>query len=357
MPEPKFLTEENLGAFLGELDVSRKYGNVLAGETTLWKPIEDVPAEQIAAGLRAQRPVNSFKGVLMPARELVARYGEAEGEDPLDVAARQTIALVGVRGCELRALAYLDSVMLEEPQEPFYRARREQMTIIAVDCTAPCPTCFCNLLGGRPHPEKLFDVNLSPVEGGYVAEAGSEKGTELLEKCRGLLIDAAENHLAQKEAMRQKAAEQLEQQNAEYSIPEDIKESLPQSIDGRFWRRELSLCVQCGGCTAVCPTCYCFLLYDKRADGKAYERARVWDSCQFTGYSVMAGPPGTRKPDPRRNHMSKFQHRFAHKFWYDPINWGVFGCVGCGRCSQTCPGAIDPRRVLSEVKKELVEHG
>ena len=357
MPEPKFLAEANLGAFLGGLDAARKYANVLVEDVSLWKPLEGVPAEQVAAGLRAQRPLNPFKSVLMPARELVARYGEAEGEDPLETACRQAVALVGVRGCECRALAYLDSVMLSEPEEPFYKARRGQMTVISVDCAQPSAACFCNLLGDSPYPEKLFDVNLSPIDGGYVAEAGSEKGAELLQKSERILAQASQSHLAQKQAMRQKATQQLDEQNAEYGLPEDIKESLPQSIEGRFWRHEMSLCVQCGGCTAVCPTCYCFLLYDRQADGEAYERTRVWDSCQFTGYSVMAGPPGTRKPDPRRSHLSKFQHRFAHKFWYDPVNWGVLGCVGCGRCGQTCPGGIDLRRALTEVKEELVEHG
>jgi ferredoxin len=63
----------------------------------------------------------------------------------------------------------------------------------------------------------------------------------------------------------------------------------------------------------------------------------------------MAGPPGTVKPDPRRDHMSKFQRRFAHKFWHDVLVNQMLGCVGCGRCIETCPGLIDLRRIITAI--------
>jgi len=339
------------------LDAASKFTNALVEETALWKSFDEVEPEHVSAGLRGERPINPFKSVLLPNRELIARYGESDQEDPLRQAAARTIALVGVRGCECRALGYLDGVMYDDPApDPFYKARRENTTVISVDCVEPCASCFCDLLGEKPYAEKLFDVNLSPVEGGYVVEAGSEKGTELLEKSQDLFSEATPEHLEMKGRMRQRAAEQLREQNSRYSVPDEVKEKLPQTVEAPFWRHELGFCVQCGGCTAVCPTCYCFLLYDREAGPARFERGRAWDSCQFSGYAVMAGPAGGLKPDPRRSHMSKFQHRFEHKFWYDPLNWGTLGCVGCGRCAQTCPGAIDLRRVLSEINSERVEH-
>ncbi|KPK61955.1 MAG: hypothetical protein AMK73_07200 [Planctomycetes bacterium SM23_32] len=186
--------------------------------------------------------------------------------------------------------------------------------------------------------------------------AGTEAGERVLSEAASLLRDATAEQLEARRAMRDAARERLETQNADYDFPEDWAANLPETLDELFWRMELARCVQCGGCTNVCPQCYCFLLVDQRVGEDAYERAREWDSCQFTGYSEMAGPPGTVKPDPRREHMSKFQHRFAHKFWYSPLMLGALGCVGCGRCGDTCPGAIDLRRVLSNVNKELAEH-
>ena len=354
MAERKFLPETHLAEFIGSLPARSKFVNTSAQQSSVWKAPDKAHPERMSEGLRRARPFNSFKSALLPAREVLARYGARELEDPLDEAAERTVALVGVRGCESRALAYLDKVMLSEPvADPFYAARRRNTIIVCVDCAQAASTCFCNLLGEKAYAEGLFDVNLSPVKEGYLLEAGSDRGREILEASRNLLSEVTGAHLEELEAMRAAAAEQLERQNAEYRFPEDIKDALPKTIEEVFWRSELSECVQCGGCVAVCPTCYCFLLYDRQAGAEGYERVRVWDCCQFTGYTPMAGPPGTRKPDPRRTHMNKFQHRFAHKFWYDPTNWGVLGCVGCGRCGETCPGSIDLRRVLSAVKEKV----
>lgn len=357
MSAARFLPDENLPELLRLLPGERKVANVQSDGSELWEHVEAAQPAEVNAGLRAARPFYSAKSVLMPVSEVIARYGRAEG-DPLDEAAQATMAVIGVRGCECRALAYLDKVMLDEPMaDPFYEARRKNATIVGVDCALAADSCFCNLLGETAYPEVNFDVNLSPIGGGFLVEAGSEKGELVMAEAAPLLSDATAEQVAERDAMRRKTAEQLASQNADYDFPEDFVESLPTTLEELFWRVELGNCVQCGGCTAVCPQCYCFLMFDRGAGEGAYERARAWDSCQFTGYSQMAGPPGTVKPDPRRDHMSKFQHRFAHKFWYNPLMMGILGCVGCGRCADTCPGGIDLRKVLSQVNKEYARHG
>jgi sulfhydrogenase subunit beta (sulfur reductase) len=322
-------------------------------ETRLWLPIEEVSDAEVAAGLRSARPVNSFKAMLMPSRELVARYGKPDLAGPLAGLAGRTLTLVGMRGSECRALGYLDKVMLADPTpDPFYQARRSGTTIISVDCVDPCGSCFCNLLGEKAYAEANFDVNLSPVEGGYVVTAGSEKGAGLMRAGGASLQPASPDRLGQKEEGRRRGAQKLEEQNAEHASTsaEDLAGLFDGSSAEDFWFDELALCVQCGGCTAVCPTCYCFLLHDLDAGSGEFQRVREADSCQFTGYTIMAGPPGTAKPDPRHTHMDKFRRRFAHKFWHDVTVNGMLGCVGCGRCIETCPGAIDLRRVISSIK-------
>jgi Fe-S oxidoreductase len=41
-----------------------------------------------------------------------------------------------------------------------------------------------------------------------------------------------------------------------------------------------------------------------------------------------------------------------HKFAYLPENVGLYGCVGCGRCIQSCPVQLDIRQVLQRVQRE-----
>ncbi len=355
MSEAKFLPGDRLVEFLGSVPGDRKLVNTSSEEGPVWGELSEAEPAEVAAGLRAARPFYSFKNVLMPASELVARYGRAD-DDPLEEVSKLTVAVIGVRGCECRALAYLDKVMFDEPMaDPFYAIRRENSFILAVDCAVAAESCFCNLLGEGPYPEANYDLNLSPIQDGFLVQAGSEKGQQLLADAGSPLSDATDAQLEERDAMRRKAAEQLSGQNTDYDFPDDFAAALAPTLEEMFWRTELSTCVQCGGCTAVCPTCYCFLLFDQATGEGAYERGRVWDSCQFTGYSEMAAAPGLAKPDPRREHMSKFQHRFAHKFWYSPLTLGLLGCVGCGRCSETCPGAIDLRRVLSQANKAYAE--
>jgi len=357
MADELFLSEESLRRLLDSIDCSRKAVNARIesdseriGSTSLWLPLDEATDQQVSGGLRAARPVNSFKGVLLPPRELVARYGKAESADPLQELAGESVALIGMRACECRALGYLDRVMLGEPTaDPFYEERRAGCVVISVDCALAAESCFCDLYGEKAYPESGFDLNLSPVPGGYIVTAGSDAGQKILEQNLERLAPATEDQLKAQGEVREKTAEQLAAQNADYSPAGDLAQNLPQTLDEVFWSTELAECVQCGGCTAVCPTCYCFLLCDSQEGPGSYSRSRVWDSCQFTGYSEMAGPPGTRKPDPRRDHMSKLQRRFAHKLWHDVKVNNMFGCMGCGRCRETCPGAIDLRRVITRI--------
>jgi ferredoxin len=356
MAEAKFVADDRLVDLLKLLPGDRTAANAMVDEARVWVGLEDATAEEVLAGLRGARPFYSAKSVLMPASEVVARYGRAEG-DPLEEAEQISMAIVGVRGCECRALTYLDRIMLDDPMaDPFYEVRRKNATIVGVDCAVAADSCFCNLLGDAAYPEVNYDLNLSPVEGGFLVEAGTEKGEQVLDQAASLLQEASAEQVEQREAMREQTRRQLEEQNGEYEMPEDWAAALPETLEELFWRTELARCVQCGGCTNVCPQCYCFMLSDQQIEEGAYERAREWDSCQFTGYSEMAGPPGTTPPDPRREHITKFQHRFAHKFWYNPLMLGILGCVGCGRCGDTCPGAIDLRRVLSNVSREFAKH-
>jgi len=354
----RFVPDARLVDLLRLIPADRRLSNIQSDGLQVWAALEEAKPAEVTAGLRGARPFYSAKSVLMPAAEVIVRYGRAAQGDPLDEAAHVAVAVIGARGCECRALSYLDRIMLDEPMaDPFYQARRNAATIVGVDCAAAADSCFCNLLRQPAYPDGGFDLSLSPIEGGVLAAVGTPKGERILASAAGLTRDATPQELQQREAMRRRCAEQLGGQNAEYGFPEDFAGSLPATLGELLWRVELANCVQCGGCTAVCPQCYCFLLSDKAVAKDAYERARLWDSCQFTGYSEMAGPPGTLKPDPRRDHMSKFQHRFAHKFWYNPLTLGVLGCVGCGRCGDTCPGAIDLRRVLTQVSRAYARHG
>ena len=60
-------------------------------------------------------------------------------------------AFIGVRACELQAIAVQDRVFLgDEHADPSYRARREAAFIVAVNCGQAGGTCFCASMGAGP---------------------------------------------------------------------------------------------------------------------------------------------------------------------------------------------------------------
>ena len=299
----------------------------------------------VSPTLREPRGSTSFKSFCLPPRQLVARYSSTV-KDNGGIRPVPARLIVGARACERRALRYLDTVFGAPPEpDPLYRAYRDSLLLITVDCIRPHPNCFCNLVDGKPHADGDFDVNLTPISGGYVVEAGSPAGKAFLARVADLLTPATAEQAAEREHVRQEAKRLLSEQNADYDLPQQPAEIPAPQPDDERWDRLGAGCVECGACTQICPTCHCFSLADRRRDGATYERVRSWDSCLWAGYSRMAGATGM-KPNPRARFRSRFANRFLHKFVWSLEQWNALGCVGCGRCFDACPGAIDVRRVL-----------
>src|SRR5262245_2261040 len=62
-------------------------------------------------------------------------------------------ALLGVRSCELHAIAVQDRAFLGRDgrfTDPFYAQSRERLFLIAVECEEPAGTCFCTSMGTGP---------------------------------------------------------------------------------------------------------------------------------------------------------------------------------------------------------------
>ena len=113
------------------------------------------------------------------------------------------------KSCDLASFKVMDYVYGQEPfHDPFYLAKRESALIISSDCTCYGETCFCVAIGILPYPTEGFDINLSEVEGGYVAEAGSGKGEKIIKEYFKL-FQAAEHHIEKRDSNRKKLKEDL----------------------------------------------------------------------------------------------------------------------------------------------------
>jgi ferredoxin len=111
---------------------------------------------------------------------------------------------------------------------------------------------------------------------------------------------------------------------------------LSTAYDHPLWEELGERCLACGSCTNVCPTCYCFNVFDEvnmpLTEG---ERLRRWDSCQLDQFASVAAGENFREARSARQ-----RHRFMRKGKYLYEKFGELGCVGCGRCVRTCVAKI-----------------
>ena len=290
------------------------------------------------------RPVEPLKSFFTPYLEKVSDYfgGEAvpDTEGPS--------VIFGIKACDLAAHRVQDYVFLEGVEEdPFYRAKRDGIIMVSGDCPDFKDVCFCLAMGGKPHPEAGFDLNLSPVGGGFLVESGSGKGGELVQKNSDLFVSASEDQLVERDKNRRGTVDRLNKQLDEQDLADydKLQEIVKSGMEKETWEKFALTCVECGGCNFICDTCHCFLLSDKK-EGDKNRKMRLWDSCQYKNFAAVAGGG-----NPMKTRGERLRNRFLKKFDFFVENMGHPACCGCGRCIEVCPGEIDIREVLKDLEK------
>ena len=264
----------------------------------------------------------------MPRRTALTGTVSAGGASP-------RFAFLGVRACELHAIAIQDRVFLEGPWvDATYAARRRDCLLIAVNCGVPGGTCFCASMGTGPQADAGFDLALTELldadSHAFLVETGSDAGARWLDRVPHRAATPAE--LAAAAAVSARAAQGM----GRSLDTEGIKELLQGNPHHPRWDDVAARCLTCGNCTMVCPTCFCTTVED-RGDltGTFAERVRRWDSCFTLDFSYLHG--GSVRNTARSRYRQWMTHKLAH--WID--QFGTSGCVGCGRCITWCPVGID----------------
>jgi len=257
-------------------------------------------------------------------------------------------AFIGVRSCDLHAVAIQDRVFLGDLYvETDYASRRRDAFFVAVQCGRAGGTCFCASMGTGPHAEGGFDLALTELadEDGhrFVVEVGSERGAGVL---------AAVVHrppvTGEHDAPAVAAARATAQMGRSLDTT-DIRDLLFANAEHPRWNEVADRCLSCGNCTLVCPTCFCSSVEDTTdLAGEETEHTRVWDSCFTLGHSYMHGG------SVRRSGTARYRQWMTHKLasWID--QFGTSGCVGCGRCITWCPVAIDITEEAAAIRAEDV---
>ncbi|MCK4648595.1 4Fe-4S dicluster domain-containing protein, partial [bacterium] len=218
--------------------------------------------------------------------------------------------IFGIRPCDFSGILFLDRYYALAYEDNYYFTRRNNTLFILLGCNEPQEHCFCLSAGTGPFLKKGFDIHLTDLKDRYYVQIGSRKGRGLIEKY----------HYFFKVAGKEEKEEYIQTvRKAERKFKEEVdfdlvakkmeKEEVPESL----WQDLAFRCQNCGGCSYVCPTCFCFNLIDRVTGKDKGKRIRTWDSCTFSGYTRMAGGY-----NPREKKKDRVKRRFYHKLVYEP---------------------------------------
>lgn len=275
------------------------------------------------------------KNVVLPQTEKMYSFKQEGMEINIDDVCQDTQPkiIMGIRPCDVKGVEHLDSVFLTKGYiDEFYKSRRDQTTIIANACYNPGANCFCDAMGVNPTEPEAADVILREVQGGYIWEAKTEKGEAVTKQVADLLEEQDAKLPTLKEFTRK----------VDY---EGVAEKLKDMFDHPIWQELSDPCQNCGICTYLCPTCYCFDIQVKTWGEEGY-RFRCWDSCMYGEYSLMAGGH-----NPRATSKERFRNRYLHKLQFFKERYGASLCTGCGRCIVACPVGINIISIIQKIKE------
>jgi len=250
-------------------------------------------------------------------------------------------AFLGIRPCDLKAVEVMDRTMLAPGfEDHVYSALRSDSIFIVVNCTRAGENCFCVSMGTGPGVESGYDVAITELPEKLLIDV-PERSTALFQGIE--LKPATEAELQTASEMVQRAREQMGRRIAE----RDPSKRMYAVMDSPEWGKVAERCLACGNCTMVCPTCFCNTIIDRTdlRDGSV-SRVRVWDSCLSKDFVYSAGG------NPRVQRMARYRQFVMHKFAYWPDEFGIYGCVGCGRCITWCPVGIDITETVNGVLKD-----
>jgi len=329
-------------SWTGGLDAARKqyrlFGPVKEGDFHNFKALADGQAPDLDCRNTRMSP----RSVVYPQSEVLFEYSLDDSqpdahimkEPQRDETPRAAVAL---RPCDAYAFILVRrNFDTPEHKDVYWLRNYEATTFVGLACNDPCGTCFCTSAGSGPCDEQGLDVLLFDEGDHYLAKVITEKGATFL-KAAGWQAEAEADAADRIQALKRDAEAKIATQVATDRLAGQPQLAL---YNAPFWDDIAFSCINCGTCTYLCPTCWCFDIQDENR-GRQGLRMRNWDSCMAPLFTLHGSGH-----NPRGEKVQRVRQRFMHKLKYYVDKYGDgIQCVGCGRCVTYCPVNIDIRKV------------
>jgi sulfhydrogenase subunit beta (sulfur reductase) len=259
-------------------------------------------------------------------------------------------ALIGVRSCDVEANRRQERFFGHPIEDPYFKARSENTVMFSLVCNKPPKKeCFCICCDAGPYLDGGFDVQLTDLGDRFLYEIGSDKGVKVTAPRMNMLSEASPEDL---EARRRIELEADSLFDTVGYIAKAINFISENEVPPQVWEELGAECFGCGSCTHLCPVCTCFTVEDtERPDGWV-SRCRIWDSCQYSGFTQEASGH-----NPRATYGDRVKRRLFHKASYQYVmRDGWHGCVGCGRCVTSCLADLGLPSVIKRIRRAMHDY-
>ncbi|MGC9344542.1 MAG: 4Fe-4S dicluster domain-containing protein [Bacteroidales bacterium] len=280
------------------------------------------------------KPSTPLKTFFLPVKENVVKFKDS-GKKRI---------ILGIPACDLHGLSLLDEIYMDEEYlDPIYSRHRLNTILIGSDCFSFQEHCHCTSYGFNPWPEKNEDLIVSVIGNEVILEVNSEKGKEFTEKwLKPENSTNLKSSIDQIKKQRETIVSDIRANNQ--SLP-DYEQTgrLVNGSEEEIWNKYSDSCVSCGACSAICPTCSCFLFIER----PEFEKVRSLDTCQYPGFERVAAGE-----DPLRQLSKRFRNRYMCKYVWKPEKFKSKACTGCGRCIEACIGEINKNELFIELNQQ-----
>jgi len=249
-------------------------------------------------------------------------------------------AVIGIRPYDAKAFELVRlNFDTKDYRDPYWCDAYEATTFIGLGINKPGPFDFSTSTKTGPFCEDGLDILLADLDDKYLAKILTDKGEAFIKVCGFTSMADEKESQVIFDVLRKEAEKNI----ASQIDTDKLKEKTVLELhDAPFWEEVAFSCINCGTCTYVCPTCWCFDIQDE-TKRKSSTRFRNWDTCMsplFTRHATGHNPRDTK--------TQRVRQRFMHKLKYflDKYDQGIM-CVGCGRCVKSCPVNIDIREVCN----------